>query len=211
MYLPIALHSPLSVLKDQLFQSTGISPEVQVIILLDLTDPDGNRNQLLNGQEHLNLRDIGIRNNSVLTLHPLGITAEQQKRKFDEATEKKNLVKKNAKSAEVKTTTTLNTPVTSAAADHSYNGIVFDLRVKTAHEVAIHSFKIGGMLGRIRVFGRDRGWAEDKPTLRRSEWGGYRESMSTKGWVLLHDEICPPYWDKHYEIKLSLPFKMVKF
>ena len=37
------------------------------------------------------------------------------------------------------------------------------------------------------------------------------KSMSTKGWVLLHDEICPPYWDKHYEIKLSLPFKMVKF
>ena len=40
--LPVALHSPLSVLKEQLEELTGIAAADQVVILCDLTDVERN-------------------------------------------------------------------------------------------------------------------------------------------------------------------------
>ena len=50
MTLPVALHSPLSVLKDQLATITSISVQEQVLILCDLTDKDRNNDRLLQGK-----------------------------------------------------------------------------------------------------------------------------------------------------------------
>jgi hypothetical protein len=36
-------------------------------------------------QDHITLRDLGIRNGSVLTLHPLGMPAEQKRKLANEA------------------------------------------------------------------------------------------------------------------------------
>lgn len=74
LHLPVALHSPLEVLKQQLQDIVGIAVREQVLILLDLSDPDRNRDVLLIGRDHESLRQCGIRRNSVLTLHALGET-----------------------------------------------------------------------------------------------------------------------------------------
>ena len=42
---------------------------------------------------------------------------------------------------------TLITEITAAKANHSYNGIIFDIEVKGPFEVELHSVSIGGMLG----------------------------------------------------------------
>ena len=57
----------------------------------------------------------------------------------------------------------LHTPVTSAQANHSFNGIIFDIRSKDAHEVEVLSISLGGMLGRIRIFARNCRWDKGVP------------------------------------------------
>lgn len=85
MYLPVALHSPLEVLKQQLYQLVSIPPRDQVLILCDLTDPERNSDRLLTGMDILPLRECGIRNGSVLTLHALGVSAERSQLMIAEA------------------------------------------------------------------------------------------------------------------------------
>ena len=68
--LPVAVHSPLEVLKEQLEEICGIPLKDQVLILCDLSDPDRNSDRLL--QENITLYQTGIRNKSVLTLHGNG-------------------------------------------------------------------------------------------------------------------------------------------
>jgi hypothetical protein len=110
--LPVALHSPLEVLKNQLQQIVGIPPESQVLILCDLSDPDRNNDQLLAGRDHLTLRQCGIATGSVLTLHALGISAEQKQKMLTEAFSTKKL---EVFDREV---FALDTPITAAEANH---------------------------------------------------------------------------------------------
>jgi hypothetical protein len=85
--LPVALHSPLMVLKEQLHSLVLIAPNDQVLILCDLTDPERNSDVLLIGRDHLPLKDCGIRHGSVLTLHALGMSAEKQQKMMASAFE----------------------------------------------------------------------------------------------------------------------------
>lgn len=110
--LPVALHSPLEVLKDELAQLCGIQPQEQVLILLDLSDPDRNSDLLLVGRDHMALRSIGITNGSVLTLHALGVTTEQQQRMMREAFAQKKL------EVYERPCYALDTPITASQADH---------------------------------------------------------------------------------------------
>lgn len=87
--LPVALHSPLIVLKDQLHSLVSISPSDQVLILCDLTDPERNSDVLLIGRDNLSLKDCGIRHGSILTLHALGMSAEKQQKMMNSAFEAK--------------------------------------------------------------------------------------------------------------------------
>lgn len=80
IFLPVALHTQLSVLKEQLASYTSIPPASQVLILCDLADPERNHDRLLEFN-NLTLNECGIRNNSVLTLHALGLAAEKQTRR----------------------------------------------------------------------------------------------------------------------------------
>ena len=115
--LPVALHSPLEVLKAQLADSVGIAIPSQVLILCDLTDPDRNSDVLLTGRDSLTLRQCGIRNGSTLTLHALGISAEQKQRLTKEALAKKITKKDPA----AKPRFSLATPITAAEANHRYS------------------------------------------------------------------------------------------
>lgn len=141
--LTVALHSPLEVLKDELAELTGIAREDQVLILCDLNDPDRNSDLLLVGRDHMPLRQIGIAQDSVLTLHPLGITAEQRLQILrDTFARKKSEVQERP-------TFTLETAITPNQADHSYNGIIFDVECNGPYEIDLVSVNVGGMLGRV--------------------------------------------------------------
>ena len=114
--LPVALHSPLQVLKEQLMDIVGIPLPAQVLILCDLTDPDRNSDVLLTGREGSTLRSCGIRNGSTLTLHALGISAEQKQKLAKNAL--LNKVEKEDPNAPPKII--LATPITAAEANHRY-------------------------------------------------------------------------------------------
>ena len=87
--LPVALHSPLEILRDEIERLTNIERNDQVLILCDFTDLERNSDVLLDGRDSLSLRDCGIKNNSILTLHALGVSAERRMRLMDEAFSKK--------------------------------------------------------------------------------------------------------------------------
>lgn len=140
--LPVALHSPLHVLKEQLEELSGITQPSQVLILCDLDDPDRNRDILLTGREYDSLFDIGIRNGSYLTLHRVGANRRPEEESSEaNTTEEVSLHREDS--------FTVSSRITAAMADHSYNGILFDIEAKSPFEVDITSIHAGGMLGRV--------------------------------------------------------------
>lgn len=205
--LPVALHSPLSVLKDQLESTVGIPVRDQVLILCDLTDPERNSDVLLFGRDFLPLRDCGIRNGSVLTLHALGMSAEQKQKMTQESLAAENSKAQAGEEVEI---FTLDTAITAAQANHSYNGVIFDVACLGPYEVNVTSVCVAGMLNRVRIFARDKPWEEDKPTDRPSpHWWAHREGVSREGWTLVADKVCRPSWDKPVEIKLDTPIRIL--
>ncbi len=67
------------------------------------------------------------------------------------------------------------------------------------------SVSIAGMLGRVRIFVRDRPWEANKPEGRTSQhWWAHRESLSTIGWELIADRSCRPSWDKPLEVSITI-------
>lgn len=209
--LLVALHSPLSVLKEQLDVISGIPIEAQVVILCDLTDVDRNNDLMLEGRDYMSLRDCGIKDGSRLTLHAVGMSAE----KFS-AEKKKQMLKnvivqdENVITREEDIKRTLETKITAAKADHSYNGVIFDVKCNGPFEVDLLSLSVGGMLGRVRIYARDRPWEQDKPENSNSpHWWAHRESVSNIGWTLVADVLCRPSWDKPLEIKFDHPVTLL--
>lgn len=114
MSLPVALHSPLLVLKEQLADLIGIAIADQVLILCDLSDVERNSDKLLVGVDHMSLRNCGITNGSVLTLHALGMSAERKQKMAREALSNAN----KKLSANEKPIYKLDTHIVPAEADH---------------------------------------------------------------------------------------------
>lgn len=111
--LPVALHSPLSVLREQLHQIVSIAPTDQVLILCDLSDPDRNSDLLLVGRDHMTLNECGFQNGSILTLHALGLSAEKKQRLLIAAFAEKV----NEKNPNIQV---LHTDISPADADHRF-------------------------------------------------------------------------------------------
>jgi hypothetical protein len=170
--LPVALHTTLDVLKRQLSELTGIATQIQVLILCDLSDAERNNDKELSGLDNLSLREIGIKNNSFLTLHGIGLM-ESRTQLLNEALKKKLELNPIDLDSRV-----LMTPITASEANHSYNGIIFDIESIGPNEVEIISFSIAGMLGRVRVFARDRRWEVDNDGARNpNHWWARSESL----------------------------------
>lgn len=217
--LPVALHSPLLVLKEELEALIAIPALLQVLILCDLTDPDRNSDLLLTGRDESTLLECGIRNGSVLTLHALGMSDELRQQMALKALQApKAIVDKDLRA--------IRTIIPAEDADHrcctpsdprllsplccSYNGIIFDVEVKGPFEINLTSVSIAGMLGRVRVFARDRGWEENKPAPTMSaHWWAHRESLSKDGWELIADQRCRPSWDKPLQILFRRPVRLL--
>lgn len=132
----------MHVLRDHLREITGITPPAQVLILCDLTDPDRNRDVLLAAgtYDYQSLFECGIRDGSFLTLHPIGLSRQIQRNQ-----------ESNQQVNEEEETDVYNvvTSITPAQADHSYNGVIFDIESRGPYETDIISFSFGGMLGRV--------------------------------------------------------------
>ena len=142
----VALHTPLEVLREQLQQQTGFDPKSQVLILCDLSDKDRNNDNLLGNElDHCSLFECGVREGSILSLHPIGSCEN----KTDEKDDNEEL--QSAQIEEIETYT-LSTPITAAEADHSYNGVIFDVESRGPYEVEVVSLSVGGMLGRVVSF-----------------------------------------------------------
>lgn len=117
MSLPVALHSPLQVLKEQLMDIIGIPVQDQVLILCNLSDPDRNSDILLSGRDFDTLRTCGIRNGSTLTLHALGISAELKQHLTKQAM---SAGKETRADPNEKPRITLSTTIGAADADHRF-------------------------------------------------------------------------------------------
>lgn len=194
--LPVALHSPLIILQQQLEETTGISKENQVLILCDLSDLERNNDILLTGKENWTLSQIGIKKNSTLTLHPLGIQSK--------ITRSCKQLKEQVAKAD--NSVVLSTRITPAQANHAYNGVIFDVFSKGPHEITISSISVGGMLGPVTIFARDSPWEEGKIEHGPSpHWWAHTESLSRSGWHQIAKLNCSPAWDKCFEIKFQTP------
>ena len=192
--LPVALHSPLTVLKQQLAPFCGIPESQQVLILCDLSDPDRNNDKLL--CENVSLAEHGIKNNSVLTLHALGLSVEKKQELTIQA-----LQKLSEKPVFEENLFTLHSKVSASEANHSYNGIIFDIESHSSYEIEVRSVSIAGMLGRVRVFARDQPWeAEKLENTNASHYWARRESLNPKGWYKIADQFCRPSWDNPIEV-----------
>lgn len=201
MSLPVALHAPLEVLKDQLFEATSIPKNSQVIILCDLSDKERNKDTVLMGMDFLSLRDCGVKSGSTLTLHSLGMTTELKKKILqNKQAAEAAAVAAAARAADVEKKYTLATRKTAAEANHSYAGVIFDVHVKGPHEVDITSFAVGGMLGRVRIYARSASWQVGPDP--------YSPNMAS-GWTLVADAVMRPSWDRHFQIPLKEPFRML--
>lgn len=92
---------------------------------------------------------------------------------------------------------TLTTRLGPKEADHSYNGIIFDVESKAPYEVVVTAVWVAGMLGNVRAFVRDQPWSghDLRPKARQSMWGN-RYIIEKEGWEQVADVQCSPSWDK---------------
>ena len=146
--LPVALHSPLSVLKALLRNVSQIEVENQVLILCDLSDPDRNNDvHLDHSKDDHTLFQCGIEQGSVLALHALGVSRDHVGHFGD--LHKNKIVTDAVHCNDRRPIQKLSTDITPDQANHSYNGIIFDVMSKSPFEVDITSLAVGGMLGRV--------------------------------------------------------------
>jgi hypothetical protein len=76
-----------------------------------------------------------------LSLHAIGISAEFAKKRRELL--QNNLDVKKEKNH------TISTRVSPACANHSYNGVIWDIQCKGPFEIDVTSIHVGGMLGRV--------------------------------------------------------------
>ena len=161
----MALHSPVSVLKAQLAKLTQIAAHDQ-----DLTHVMEEWAQGANGQPVLSTEEIrmtgdgalgsyGLRDGSVIRLIPLSgfeeAVPDGEDEEESETDAPAGLLEASMSSHSIMST------IGPAEADHSYNGILFDISAKAPFQVAITSVHVGGMLGHITIFACDKEWEED--------------------------------------------------
>mmetsp|Transcript_12713 Transcript_12713/g.24117 ORF Transcript_12713/g.24117 Transcript_12713/m.24117 type:complete len:425 (-) Transcript_12713:125-1399(-) len=209
--LSIALHTPLRILRQQLETITQIRPRHQVLVLRDRKDD--NNDALLDGDtDWLTLRECGVEPDALITLHSMQIPGAAVD-PDEEGEEEGAPCHRNAPCGLHKDeaqTFTLDTPIQPKLADHCYNGIVFDVAAMAPFEVVVTSVSVGGMLGHVRVFARQRPWAGDgiQTCSSTSVWGR-RYEMDPTEWKMVANVECSPSWDKCHRIELDSPLVLL--
>lgn len=184
--LQVALHTPLSVLKEQLEVATGIRVDAQILILCDLNDPERNSDILLERLD-ATLMQCGIENGSVLTLHGLDNIDSSKPEHIESASKSLDSDCSNVYS--------IVSRIDAGKADHSYNGLIFDIEVLDAFEVELTDISVAGMLGHIRVYIRDKPWRIGRTPRSSMHWWAHEDTVSTEGWTCVVDKTHGASWD----------------
>ena len=100
-----------------------------------------------------------------------------------------------------------------AQADHSYAGVMFDVRPVGDWEVTLHAVHVAGQLGQVTVWIATGGWCGDGNTRRalaRSGWGNANDVIDAARWQQVacvgHAE---PSWHHCVEVALSQPVRVL--
>ena len=105
---------------------------------------------------------------------------------------------------------TLNTNASTGEANHSYNGVVFDMSSTAPFEVSVTSIHIGGMLGRVNVFATGESWhhGQFERLVSRCGWNNSNNVLEQDAWVLVGSELLTAAWDGTRELKLDIPINI---
>jgi len=125
----IARHSPLSLLKQKLSRRTGIAPRLQslVLVLHDATD------SMLLEDDHELIQHLGITHGSRLLMSTLSEVSPASQR--SQVARALSVESPYEGSADRQAQRKLVTPVQPRDANHSYNGVMFDIKPKGPYEV----------------------------------------------------------------------------
>jgi hypothetical protein len=96
----------------------------------------------------------------------------------------------------------LDTPIQPHEADHSYNGVVFDVKSHGDHEVTITSLWVGGMLSLVRVYAADDTWhqGQKQRLFRRCGWNNFNDVLDQRDWTLVAKKRLAPAWDGRRQV-----------
>ena len=105
---------------------------------------------------------------------------------------------------------TLDTLVQPRQADHSYNGVVFDVASNGHHELVVHSFMVGGMLGEVRVFAMEGPWhkGQFQQKVQRCGWNNHNDVLDPEDWQQVACVRLAAAWDGTREVTLSQPVRI---
>ena len=99
----------------------------------------------------------------------------------------------------------LTTQKAPREAEHSFNGVMFNVQAKAPYEITIDSLHVGGMLGTMSVFACGDRWCSDEESLH--SYGGYgRQNYAVRDadqWELVYRGAHKPMWDSTTEIVLD--------
>ena len=105
----------------------------------------------------------------------------------------------------------LDTPVQPRQADHSYNGVVFDITAHGSHELRIKSLWLGGMLGTVRCFAMKEGpWHKGQfaSKIRRCGWNNMNDVLDRQDWDQVGCQRLAAAWDGTRELPLDKPVRI---
>lgn len=106
----------------------------------------------------------------------------------------------------------LTTEKTPREAEHSFNGVMFDIYAKEPYEISVHSVHVGGMLGTMSVYACiENGWCSDERSLHQYNAYG-RQNYAVRDedtWERVYHSAHKPMWDSTTEIKFDKPIVLL--
>eukprot|EP01043_Picozoa_sp_COSAG02_P014531 COSAG02_NODE_601_length_19715_cov_445.701315_18_plen_441_part_00 len=105
----------------------------------------------------------------------------------------------------------LTTDKAPREAEHSFNGVMFDVEAKEPFEISVHSVHVGGMLGTMSVFACSESWCGDERSLHQYNAYG-RQNYDVRdedSWERVYHSAHKPMWDSTTEIKFDKPIVLL--
>ncbi len=105
----------------------------------------------------------------------------------------------------------LTTAKAPREAEHSFNGVMFDIEAKEPFEISVHSVHVGGMLGTMSVFACSESWCGDERSLHQYNAYGRQDYAIRDGnsWERVYHSAHKPMWDSTTEIKFDKPIVLL--
>jgi|EP01046_Picozoa_sp_COSAG06_P043313 hypothetical protein len=163
LQLNVARHAPLYILMDELAAKTGVAAELQSLVLIDEEDETDSR---LLDNEDMPLYHLGVRDGSRLLLTALEDTPDWQEPTMVSDSRQEDIdadaeaaaqffvlepprgspramAPKALESRPSVYRRRLDTPIQPRRANHSFNGVMFDVKPKGPFEVMVSSIWVG--------------------------------------------------------------------